>query len=153
MGSSARPSVGRVLGPTFQSRQPELRRAGRDLQGRRRDAAYAAEQFEVRLPVPPFGEQQDDLTFGGTHPWEGRAGVEAWCTRLLAPHDRIGRALSYPQRMPDIPELVAAIDNRLADIAAEVSALGAAKAQLAAPRVGGHAPAVTTDAQARRSPG
>jgi hypothetical protein len=53
--------------------------------------------------------------------------------------------------MPDIPQLVAAIDSRLADIAAEVSALDAAKAELVAPRAGGQAPAVTTDALARRS--
>ena len=44
--------------------------------------------------------------------------------------------------MPDIPELVAAIDSRLADIAAEISTLDAAKAELAAPRTGGHAPAI-----------
>ena len=53
--------------------------------------------------------------------------------------------------MPDIPQLIAAIDGRLADIAAEVSALDAAKAQLAAPRAGGQATVVTTDAIATRS--
>jgi hypothetical protein len=34
--------------------------------------------------------------------------------------------------MPDILQLVAAIDSRLADIAAEITALDSAKAQLAA---------------------
>lgn len=53
--------------------------------------------------------------------------------------------------MPDIPQLVAAIDGRLAAIAAEITALDAAKAQLAAPRAGGQAPAVTPDAIATRS--
>jgi hypothetical protein len=52
--------------------------------------------------------------------------------------------------MPDIPQLVAAIDSRLADIAAEISALDAAKAELAAPRTGGQARAVTSDATATR---
>jgi len=42
--------------------------------------------------------------------------------------------VSYPRRMPDIPQLVAAIDGRLAEISAEMSALGAAKAELTAPR-------------------
>ena len=42
--------------------------------------------------------------------------------------------------MSDIPELVAAIDRRLTDIAGEISALDAAKAELAAPRTGGQAP-------------
>jgi hypothetical protein len=45
--------------------------------------------------------------------------------------------------MPDIPQLVATIDSRLADIAAEISALDAAKAELSAPRSGGQAPAST----------
>ena len=57
--------------------------------------------------------------------------------------------VSYPRRMPDIPQLVAAIDGRLADLAAEISALDAAKAQLAAPRAGGPAAAVT---RAHRDP-
>jgi hypothetical protein len=56
--------------------------------------------------------------------------------------------------MPDIPQLVAAIDSRLADIAAEISALDAAKAELSAPRSRGQAPAITSDATAtRRRPG
>jgi hypothetical protein len=50
--------------------------------------------------------------------------------------------------MPDIPQLVAAIDSRLADIAAEISALDAAKAELSAPRSGGQAPAITSDVTA-----
>jgi hypothetical protein len=50
--------------------------------------------------------------------------------------------------MPDIPQLVAAIESRLADIAAEISALEAAKAELSAPRTRGQAPAITTDATA-----
>jgi hypothetical protein len=52
--------------------------------------------------------------------------------------------------MSDIPQLVAAIDSRLADIAAEISALDAAKAELSAPRSGGLAPAITSDAAAIR---
>jgi predicted transcriptional regulator len=53
--------------------------------------------------------------------------------------------------MRDIPQLVAAIDSRLADIAAEISALDAAKAELTAPRAGVQKPAVGTDAIATRS--
>ena len=54
--------------------------------------------------------------------------------------------------MPDIPQLVAAIDSRLADIAAEISALDAAKAELAAPRAGGQAPAVAEAIATRSRP-
>jgi hypothetical protein len=36
--------------------------------------------------------------------------------------------------MPDIPQIVAAIDTRLADIAVEIGALDAARAELSAPR-------------------
>jgi hypothetical protein len=53
--------------------------------------------------------------------------------------------------MSDIPQIVAAIDRRLADIAVEIVALDAAKAELVAPRTGGQAPAITTDATATRS--
>jgi hypothetical protein len=53
--------------------------------------------------------------------------------------------------MSDIPQLVAAIDSRLADIAIEISALDAAKAELVAPPAGGEAPAITTDPTATRS--
>jgi len=53
--------------------------------------------------------------------------------------------------MSDIPQLVAAIDSRLADIAVEISALDAAKAELVAPPAGGEAPAITTDPTATRS--
>jgi hypothetical protein len=55
--------------------------------------------------------------------------------------------------MPDIPQLVAAIDGRLAEISAEMSALGAAKAELAAPRAARRAPGVAFDATVNRSPG
>lgn len=53
--------------------------------------------------------------------------------------------------MSDIPQLVAAIDSRLADIAAEIAALDAAKAELAAPRTDGRTRANTTDATATRA--
>jgi hypothetical protein len=45
--------------------------------------------------------------------------------------------------MSDIPQLVAARDSRLANMAAEISVLDAAEAQLAAPRAGGQAAGVT----------
>jgi hypothetical protein len=54
--------------------------------------------------------------------------------------------------MSDIPRLVAAIDGRLAEISAEMSALGAAKAELAAPRAGSQAPGVAVEAIANQSP-
>jgi hypothetical protein len=54
--------------------------------------------------------------------------------------------------MPDIPQLVAAIDGRLGEIAAEMSALGAAKAELAGPRAASHTPGVAVDAIANRAP-
>jgi hypothetical protein len=52
--------------------------------------------------------------------------------------------------MSDIPELVAAIDGRLADIAAEMAALDAAKTELAAPGGGGQARANITKPRATR---
>src|SRR5947209_2748089 len=54
--------------------------------------------------------------------------------------------------MPDIPQLVAAIDARLVEISAEMSALGAAKAELVAPRAARPAPGVAVDAIANPSP-
>lgn len=62
-----------------------------------------------------------------------------------------GPGVSYPRRMPDIPQLVAAIDGRLAEISAEMSALGAAKAELEAPRAGSQAPGVAFDVSANQS--
>jgi hypothetical protein len=50
-----------------------------------------------------------------------------------------------PSRISDIPQLLAAIESRLAEIAAEISALDAAKAPR---RPGGQGPAITTDATA-----
>jgi hypothetical protein len=70
---------------------------------------------------------------------------------FLAAETTCGPWVPYPRQMPDIPQLVAAIDGRLAAIAAEITALDAAKEQLAAPRDGGQAPAVTTDAITTRS--
>jgi hypothetical protein len=58
--------------------------------------------------------------------------------------------VAYPRWMSDIPHLLAAIESRLADIAAEIIALDAAKTALAGPRTGGQIPAVTIDAQAPR---
>ena len=54
--------------------------------------------------------------------------------------------------MPDIPQLVAAIDGRLAEISAEMSALGAARAELTAPRVASQAAGVAVAAVANQSP-
>jgi hypothetical protein len=53
--------------------------------------------------------------------------------------------------MSDIPQLVVAIDSRLADIAAEISALDAAKAELASPRTGGQANDATATRSRRRT--
>jgi hypothetical protein len=53
--------------------------------------------------------------------------------------------------MSDIPQLVAAIDSRLADIAAQVVVLDAARAELAAPGTDGQTRARSTDARATRS--
>jgi hypothetical protein len=53
--------------------------------------------------------------------------------------------------MSDIPQLVDAIDSRLAEIAVEIAALDAARAQLAPPGTRGQARANTTDATATRS--
>jgi hypothetical protein len=63
--------------------------------------------------------------------------------------------------MPDISELVAAIDGRLAEIAAETNTLRAARAELAAPRPASQAPSapralrrrVSERVQARRGGG
>ena len=47
--------------------------------------------------------------------------------------------------MSDIPQLLAAIDGRLADLAAEITVLEAAKAALDGPRTDGRVPAGATD--------
>jgi len=47
--------------------------------------------------------------------------------------------------MSDIPQLLAAIDRRLADLAAEITVLEAAKAALDGPRTDGRVPARATD--------
>ena len=54
-------------------------------------------------------------------------------------------------RMSDIPQLLAAIDSRLAEIAAEIAALESARAALDGPRTIGRSPAGATDAVAARS--
>jgi hypothetical protein len=53
--------------------------------------------------------------------------------------------------MSDIPQLVAAIDSRLADIAADIVALDAAKAELVVPRTAGEGSAIATDRTATPS--
>lgn len=57
--------------------------------------------------------------------------------------------------MPDIPQLVAAINDRLADLKAQLNALDAARAELTAPRTAVAAPAVTkaTAPRSRRRKG
>ena len=53
--------------------------------------------------------------------------------------------------MSDIPQLLAAIDSRLADLAAEITVLESAKAALDGPRTIGRSPAGATDAMTARS--
>ena len=53
--------------------------------------------------------------------------------------------------MSDIPQLLAAIDSRLADLAAEITVLETAKAALDGPRTIGRSPAGATDAMTARS--
>ena len=55
--------------------------------------------------------------------------------------------------MSDIPQLLAAIDSRLADLAAEITVLETAKAALNGPRTIGRSPAGATDAMTARSRG
>ena len=59
--------------------------------------------------------------------------------------------VAYSRSMPDIPELLAAIDRRLADLAAEITLLEAARAALGGPRSIGRSPAGATDALTARS--
>ena len=54
-------------------------------------------------------------------------------------------------RMSDIPQLLAAIDSRLADLAAEITVLETAKAALDGPRIIGRSPAGASDAMTARS--
>ena len=54
--------------------------------------------------------------------------------------------------MSDIPQLLAAIDSRLADLAAEITVLETAKAALDGPRTIGRSPAGAADAITARSP-
>ena len=53
--------------------------------------------------------------------------------------------------MSDIPELLAAIDSRLADLAAEITVLETARAALDGPRTIGRSPAAASDAMTARS--
>ena len=53
--------------------------------------------------------------------------------------------------MSDIPELLAAIDSRLADLAAEITVLESARAALDGPRTIGRSPAAASDAMTARS--
>jgi hypothetical protein len=53
--------------------------------------------------------------------------------------------------MSDIPQLLAAIDGRLADLASEITVLEAAKAALDGPRTIGRSPAGASDAMTARS--
>ena len=55
--------------------------------------------------------------------------------------------------MSDIPQLLAAIDGRLADLAAEITALETARAALDGPRTIGRSPAGATDAITARTRG
>ncbi len=65
-----------------------------------------------------------------------------------------GRRLdvAYPRGMSDIPQLIAAIDSRLAELAAEIAVLESAKAALDGPRSIGRSPAGPTDAATAPSP-
>ena len=94
--------------------------------------------------MPSLGEQEaGEPAFGvaaslGTTRWPSRRGGSRRSGTRTRP------ALGFrPSADARHPQLVAAIDNRLADIAAEIGALDAAKAQLTAPGAGGAAPAVT----------
>ena len=69
----------------------------------------------------------------------------------LTGEDRRSLDVAYPRGMSDIPQLLAAIDSRLADLAAEITALETAKAALNGPRTIGRAPAGATDAMTARS--
>jgi hypothetical protein len=82
---------------------------------------------------------------------ERRSASRPWSKRRLIAEKPRCPGLAYPGRMPDISQLVAAIDGRLADIAGEISALDAAKAELSAPHTGDQAPAATVDAAATHS--
>lgn len=57
-----------------------------------------------------------------------------------------------PPRMPDIPQLAAAIDGRLAEISAQITALVAARAELTARRAASQAAGVAVAAMANQSP-
>jgi hypothetical protein len=57
-----------------------------------------------------------------------------------------------PPRMPDIPQLAAAIDGRLAEISAQITALVAARAELTARRAASQAAGVAVAAIANQSP-
>ena len=67
---------------------------------------------------------------------------------------RTGRSrdVAYPRGMSDIPQLLAAIDGRLAELAVEIKALETAKAALGGPRAIGRSAAGASDAMTARSP-
>ena len=103
----------------------------------------------LRRRSPACGDQQDSLSLAAG-PWSGATGGHP--TGAASP-SRTARSLNvaYPRRMSDIPQLLAAIDSRLADLAAEITVLETAKAALDGPRTIGRSPAGASDAMTARS--
>jgi hypothetical protein len=96
-----------------------------------------------------FGDEQDRLS-PATAGWPGAAGRHPTWAGIVVEAGR-GRDVAYPRRMSDIPRLLAAIDSRLADLAAEITALETAKAALDGPHAVDQSPAGGSDAMRARS--
>ena len=111
----------------------------------------SAVMLHAACPAPDSATNKTasaQLSLATAHRWERRPGTPSGA---LGVED--GRCLdvAYPRGMSDIPELLAAIDSRLADLAAEIAVLESAKAALEGPRTIGRSPAGATDAVTARS--
>jgi hypothetical protein len=114
----------------------------RELHTQTRDSAH-------RSVGPGLGDEQDRLS-PATAGWPGAAGRHPTRGGIVVEDGR-SRDLAYPRRMSDIPQLLASIDSRLADLAAEITALETAKGALDGPHAVDPSPAGGSDAMTARS--
>lgn len=97
------------------------------------------------LDATTFGDERDGLRFPATAQSSVPAARRSRRARLGGEDGRI-LDVAYARRMSDIPQLVAAIDGRLTELAAEITALESAKAALDGARAVERSPARAANA-------